>query len=73
MYFEQAGIANTEKTLEVAFRYARDNQVKHIVVASTTGHTARMLLDRFPYAAFHHRGGHPQYGIQGPGRAGVSG
>ena len=52
MYFEQAGIENTEKTLEVAFRYARDNQVKHILVASTTGHTARMLLDRFPHQLF---------------------
>ena len=52
MYFEQAGIENTEKTLEVAFRYARDNQVKHIIVASTSGHTARMLLDRFPHQPF---------------------
>ena len=52
MYFERAGIENTEKTLEIAFGYARDNQVKHIVVASTSGHTARMLLDRFPYGSF---------------------
>ena len=52
MYFEQAGIENTEKTLEIAFRYARDNHVKHIVVASTSGHTARMLLDRFPHQSF---------------------
>jgi|GEM_PF-2017354 hypothetical protein len=28
MYFEQAGVENTERTLEVAFRYARDNHVK---------------------------------------------
>ena len=52
MYFEQAGVENTEKTLEVAFRYARDNHVKHIVVASTSGRTARMLLDRFPQQSF---------------------
>ncbi len=52
MYFEQAGIGNTEKTLEIAFRYARENHVQHIVVASTGGHTARMLLDRFPYESF---------------------
>ncbi len=52
MYFEQAGVENTEKTLEVAFRYARDNHVKHIVVASTSGRTARMLLDRFPHQSF---------------------
>ncbi len=52
MYFERAGIENTEKTLEIAFRYARDNRVKHIVIASTTGHTARMVLHRFPYQSF---------------------
>ncbi len=52
MYFEAAGIANTEKTLELAFRYARDNGVTHIIVASTTGHTARMLMERFPEQPF---------------------
>lgn len=48
MHFEKPGIANTEKTLKIAFDYARDNHVRDIIIASTTGHTAGMLLAGFP-------------------------
>ncbi|MGD0229690.1 MAG: pyruvate kinase alpha/beta domain-containing protein [Syntrophorhabdales bacterium] len=69
MHFERAGIANTEKTLEIAFNYARDNHVGHIVVASTGGSTARIILDRFPYESFNivvvtHNTGFKEAGVQ---------
>jgi len=38
---------NTRKILESAFTYAKDHKVGHLVVASTTGRTARMLLEPF--------------------------
>ncbi|MBC8532145.1 pyruvate kinase alpha/beta domain-containing protein [Gehongia tenuis] len=40
MYFEKAGSMNTEKTLELACQAAKDKNIHHIVVASTTGQTA---------------------------------
>jgi hypothetical protein len=49
MHFDTPGSANTEKPLEIAFDSARERKVDHIVVASTGGHTARLILDRFPY------------------------
>ncbi len=52
MHFERAGAENTKKALEIAFRYAQENGVRHIVVASTTGRTARLLLERFPHGSF---------------------
>jgi hypothetical protein len=39
---------STKNILEAAFTYARENHVGHVIVASTTGETARMLLDPFP-------------------------
>lgn len=52
MYFDQPGIVNTAITLESAFNYAKANRLGDIVIASTTGHTARMALDRFPHGSF---------------------
>lgn len=46
MYFEQAGADSTQKTLEAAFRYAKENNVRRIIVALTTGRTARMIKVR---------------------------
>ena len=33
MYFERVGAENTQKTLEAAFRYANEKNVRHIIVA----------------------------------------
>ncbi len=43
-YYEQAGPANTERTLEVAVRRASELGVQHIAVATTTGATAAKLV-----------------------------
>jgi uncharacterized protein len=43
VYFEKAGRENTEAALKAAFEYARVHGIKHVVVASTYGDTARLL------------------------------
>jgi len=45
MYFNEEGKVNTEKVVELAIEAARENNIKHIVVASNTGATARLFLD----------------------------
>jgi len=45
MYFEKAGPENTEKTLEVAVKGAKERGIAHLVVASTYGDTALKALD----------------------------
>lgn len=45
MYFENPGKENTEKTVELAVKCAKERGIKHIVVASTEGNTARLLKD----------------------------
>lgn len=45
MYFNEEGKANTEKVVELAIKAARENNIKHIVVASNTGATARLFRD----------------------------
>ncbi len=44
MHHDKAGIENTQTTLRAAFRYAAEEGVEHIVVASTSGYTAREAL-----------------------------
>jgi uncharacterized protein len=46
MYHEKAGVENTDLTLEMALRYAQEKGVRDIVVASTTGFTARRMAER---------------------------
>ncbi len=43
MYFETSGKANTLQTIELAKRVAGERGIRHIVVASNTGDTARLL------------------------------
>jgi len=43
MYFEKKGPENTLKTIELAVNTARQRNIKHIVVATTSGETARLL------------------------------
>lgn len=44
MYFEKAGIENTDVTLKVAFNHAASKGIRNIVVASTSGFTAEKIL-----------------------------
>lgn len=43
MYFKSAGAENTKKTIELALKTAEERQINHIVVASCTGETAKLL------------------------------
>ncbi|RXM73773.1 pyruvate kinase alpha/beta domain-containing protein [Clostridium tetani] len=45
MYFNNPGKEHTEKTIELAIKIAKERGIKHIVVASTKGSTARLLKD----------------------------
>ncbi|HAR95362.1 MAG TPA: hypothetical protein DCR97_05290 [Deltaproteobacteria bacterium] len=45
MHFEKAGRDNTLQALKMAFDYAQVQGIRHIVVASTYGYTAQLLLD----------------------------
>jgi len=43
IYFKEQGSANTQKTIDIAVAYARENGIRHIVVATTEGNTPRLL------------------------------
>lgn len=45
MYFQTHGRENTEKTVELAVKVAKEKDIKHIVVASNKGTTAEYLKD----------------------------
>lgn len=45
MYFEKAGSEHTRETLELAFAVTRERNLGHIVFASSTGTTARTVLE----------------------------
>jgi uncharacterized protein len=45
MYFEKPGPENTELALELAIMACADRGIKHLVVASTVGDTARKALE----------------------------
>ncbi|MBP1744487.1 MAG: hypothetical protein H6Q58_1465 [Firmicutes bacterium] len=45
MYFDSIGRENTAKTVEIALRTARERGIRHIVVASNTGNTAKLLMN----------------------------
>ena len=45
-YFDQAGEINTEKTIELATQRCKDLDIKHIVVATSTGKTALKVADK---------------------------
>lgn len=46
VYFEEAGVANTETTLNLALERARARGIDKIVLASTRGDTARLLAEK---------------------------
>lgn len=45
VYFEKAGVENTDATLKIAKIYAEENNIKSVVLASTTGYTAQKAAD----------------------------
>lgn len=45
MYFEKCGKENTQKVVECALKYAHENNIKNIVVASSTGETIKYFKD----------------------------
>jgi uncharacterized protein len=45
MYFDSIGRNNTAKTAELALRTAIERGIRHIVVASKTGSTAKLLIN----------------------------
>jgi uncharacterized protein len=45
MYWEKPGKRNSENTVDLAVKAAQDYQIRHIVVASNSGDTARLLKD----------------------------
>ncbi len=45
MYFESEGKHNTQKTVELALKAAREKGIRHIVVASCSGYTAGFFKD----------------------------
>ena len=48
-YFEKAGKENTEDTLKLAVKTAKELGIKNIVLATTDGNTAKMMADEIPY------------------------
>jgi len=45
LYFQEAGKQNTLKTVELAIEAARKKNIKHIVVASCSGDTAKYFIN----------------------------
>lgn len=44
-YFQERGRVNTERTLQLACQWAKEEGIKHIVLASTRGYTAGKALE----------------------------
>ena len=47
VYFEKAGIINTEQTINLAKERAKELGIKTIILASNSGYTAKLALDIF--------------------------
>jgi len=65
LYFEKAGVENTEKLLEFVKRYAIENGIRDLVIASTTGETgarASRLFEGFNIVVVTHHFGFPKPG-----------
>ncbi len=46
--FQKNGPENTIQTLEIAFKEAKSRGIEHIIIASTTGETAKAVLELHP-------------------------
>jgi hypothetical protein len=65
MYWDKPGPSNTSSTVELALRRAYELELKHIVVASCSGHSAELFLkhaDTFQIVCVTH-----QVGFSSPG------
>lgn len=63
MYWKSAGSVNTEQTVELAVKKAAEYHIEHIVVASSKGHTARLLAGKAPnIICVTHAAGYPTPG-----------
>ncbi len=47
VYYQKRGSNNTEKTLDIVLKYAKENKIRDIVVASTKGTTAKLAFNKF--------------------------
>lgn len=45
MYFKENGNINTEKTVELAIKTAKERNINYIIVATTKGQTAKLFKD----------------------------
>ncbi|MFH1453089.1 MAG: pyruvate kinase alpha/beta domain-containing protein [Armatimonadota bacterium] len=69
IYFEKAGEHNTEDTLKAAKEEALKRDIKHVVIASTRGNTARLAAEFFKGAGLNlvivtHNTGFKEPGVQ---------
>ncbi len=69
MHFDRAGIENTAKTLDVAFACAQEKGITDVILASTTGYTAKMVLADPRHPSFNivvvtHNTGFKEPGVQ---------
>lgn len=64
MYFNTTGKDNSEKVRDLVLSYAKENNIKNIVIASNTGFTMDLFLDtEFDLVCVTH-----QIGFKGPGQ-----
>lgn len=64
MYFEKKGKVNTEVTIDLALKAAKEKGIKYIVVASSKGGTAKLLKndDGANIVVVSHANGYPETG-----------
>lgn len=67
MLFEKEGRDNTEKTVELAVKAAKERGIKEIVVASYAGYTAS-FLEKYDLEGIHVTIVTTAYGYAGPGK-----
>ncbi|WP_422447388.1 pyruvate kinase alpha/beta domain-containing protein [Thermoanaerobacterium sp. DL9XJH110] len=67
MYWDKPGKQNTQNTLEVVKKAVEERGIKHVVVASSGGYTARMFKDagmKANLVVVTHASGYPGPGLQ---------
>lgn len=63
VYFSTPGSKNTEKTMELVLKTAQEQNINKVVVASTSGKTAKYLLDKgLDVSVVTHQAGYSQPG-----------
>lgn len=69
MYFDSPGKENTAKTIELAVQAVKDYDIRHVVLATTTGYTAQCFpsLEGVTVVCVPHA-----YGFKEPGKTEVS-